>query len=42
MNSDLCGLYCILFCLYKVNSKNKLIEFLSLCNANDFLKNELE
>ena len=30
----------ILFCLYKVNSKNKFIEFLNLFNANDCIKNE--
>ena len=27
MNSNLCGLFCALFCLYKVNSKNKFIDF---------------
>ena len=27
INSNLCGLFCVLFCLYKVNSKNKFIEF---------------
>ena len=27
INSNLCGLYCVLFCLYKVNSKNRFIEF---------------
>ena len=27
INSNLCGLFCILFCLYKVNSKNKFINF---------------
>ena len=27
INSNLCGLFCILFCLYKVNSKIKFIEF---------------
>ena len=40
-NSNLCGLFCVLFCLYKVNSKNKFIEFLKLFNVNDFIKNEL-
>ena len=25
INSNLCGLFCVLFCLYKVNSKNKFI-----------------
>ena len=37
INSNLCGL----FCLYKVNSKNKFIEFLNLFNVNDYIKNEL-
>ena len=37
INSNLC----VLFCLYKVNSKNKFIEFLNLFNVNDYIKNEL-
>ena len=41
INSNLCGLFCVLFCLYEVNSKNKFIEFLNLFNVNDFIKNEL-
>ena len=41
LNSNLCGMYCILFCLYKVDSKNKFISFLNLFNPNNFLKNEL-
>ena len=41
INSNLCGLFCVLFCLYNVNSKNKFIEFLNLFNANDYIKNEL-
>ena len=41
LNSNLCRLFCVLFCLYKVNSKNKFIEFLNLFNANDYIKNEL-
>ena len=40
INSNLCGLFCVLFCLYKVNSKNKFIEFLNMFNVNDFIKNE--
>ena len=39
INSNLCGLFCVLFCLYKVNSKNKFIEFLNLFNVNDYIKN---
>ena len=41
INSNLCGLFCILFCLYKVNSKNKFIEFLNMFNVNNYIKNEL-
>ena len=41
IDSNLCGLFCVLFCLYKVNSKNKFIEFLNMFNANDYIKNEL-
>ena len=41
IDSNLCGMFCILFCLYKVDSKNKFISFLNLFNSNNFLKNEL-
>ena len=41
INSNLCGLFCILFCLYKVNSKDKFIEFLNMFNVNNYIKNEL-
>ena len=41
INSNLCGLFCVLFCLYKVDSKNKFVSFLNLFNPNNFLKNEL-
>ena len=41
INSNLCGLFCVLFCLYKVDSKNKFISFLNLFNSNNFLKDEL-
>ena len=41
LNSNLCGMFCVLFCLYKVDSKNKFISFLNLFNSNNFLKNEL-
>ena len=41
INSNLCGLFCVLFCLYNVNSKNKFIEFLNMFNVNDYIKNEL-
>ena len=27
INSNLCGMFCVLFCLYKVDSKNKFIFF---------------
>ena len=41
VNSNLCGMFCVLFCLYKVDSKNKFISFLNLFNSNNFMKNEL-
>ena len=41
INSNLCGLFCVLFCLCSVNSKNRFIEFLNLFNTNDYIKNEL-
>ena len=41
INSNLCGLFSILFCLYKVNNKNRFIEFLNLFNVNNYIKNEL-
>ena len=41
IDSNLCGMFCVLFCLYKVDSKNKFISFLNLFNSNNFLKNEL-
>ena len=41
IDSNLCGLFCVLFCLYKVNSKNKFTEFLNLFHVNDYIKNEL-
>ena len=41
INNNLCGLFSVLFCLHKVNSKNKFIEFLNLFNVNDYIKNEL-
>ena len=41
INSNLCGLFCVLFCPYKVNSNNKFIEFLNLFNVNDYIRNEL-
>ena len=27
INSNLCGMFCVLFCLYKADSKNKFISF---------------
>ena len=36
INSNLCGMLCVLFCLYKVDSKNKFISFLNLYNSNNF------
>ena len=39
INSNLCGLLSVLFCLFKVNAKNKFIKFLKFFNVNDFIKN---
>ena len=41
INSNLCGLFSILFYLYKVNTKNKFIELLNMFNVNNYIKNEL-
>ena len=41
ISSNLCGMYCILFVLYNIKSKNDFINFLTLFSSNDFLKNEL-
>ena len=41
ISSNLCGMYCVLFILYDIKSKNDFIRFLTLFNSNDFLKNEL-
>ena len=39
IDSNLCGLFSVSFCLYKIDSKNKFISFLNLFNSNNFLKN---
>ena len=36
INSNLCGIFCVLFCLCKVDSKNKFTSFLNLFNSNNF------
>ena len=41
ISSNLCGMFCVLFILYDIKSKNNFINFLTLFNSNDFLKNEL-
>ena len=41
ITSILCGLYSILFIFYDVKNKNDLINFLTLSNKSNFLKNEL-
>ena len=41
IDSNLCGMFYFLFCLYKVDSKNKFISFLNLFNPNNVLKNKL-
>ena len=41
ISSNLCGMFCVLFVLYDIKSKNNFINFLTLFNSNDSLKNEL-
>ena len=41
ISSILCGLYSILFILYDVKNKNDFINFLTLFNKSNFLKNEI-
>ena len=41
ISSILCGSYSILFILYDVKNKNDSINFLTLFNKSNFLKNEL-
>ena len=41
ISSNLCGMFCVLFILYDIKSKNDFINFLTLFNSNDFLKNAL-
>ena len=40
ISSNLCGMFCVLFILYDIKSKNNFINFLTLFNSNDFFKNE--
>ena len=41
ISSILCGLYSILFILYDIKNKSDFINFLTLFNKSNFLKNEL-
>ena len=41
ISSILCGLYSILFILCDIKNKNDFINFFTLFNKNDFIKNEL-
>ena len=41
ISSNSCGMFCVLFILYDIKNKNDFIDFLTLFNSNDFLKNEL-
>ena len=41
ISSNLCGMFCVLFILHDIKSKNDFIIFLTLFNSNEFLKNEL-
>ena len=36
ITSNLCGMLCVLFILYDIESKNDFINFLTLFNSNDF------
>ena len=38
ISSNLCGMFCVLFILYDIKSKNGFIKFLTLFNSNDFLE----
>ena len=38
INSILCGMFCVLFILYDIESKNDFIKFLTSFNSIDFLK----
>ena len=38
ISSNLCGMFCGLFILYDIKSKNYFIKFLTLFNTNDFKK----
>ena len=40
ISSNLCGMFCVLFILYDIKSKNDFIKCLTLFNSNNFLKNE--
>ena len=40
-SSNLCGMFCVLFILYDIKSKNNFIKFLTLFDSTDFFKNEL-
>ena len=41
ISSNLCGMFCVLFILYDIKSKNHFIKFLTLFDSNNILKNEL-
>ena len=41
ISNNLYGMFCVLFILYDIKSKNNFMNFLTLFNSNDFLKNEL-
>ena len=38
INSNLCGMFCVLFILYDIKNKNDFIKFLTLFDSTDFLK----
>ena len=38
ISSNLCGMFCVLFILYDIKSKNNFIKFLTLFDRTDFFK----
>ena len=36
ISSNLCGMFCVLFILYDIKSKNNFIKFLTLFDSTDF------
>ena len=41
ISSNLCGMFCVFFILYDIKNKDDFINFLTLFDSNNFLKNEV-